>query len=630
MTKDPIVIDSPSEFHTFENGDSGVKIMFGKVFSLVGVVTFGLITFSSGASSQPALADSKVVFLKQGWSDEDRLLYYYTSQGTAVMPYGLFVNLEEANSTDLLRSDPIVGSLGLIPQSPDPKYNPDGLPIGISKAVVTDGRWKGEWVGITCAACHTGQVHYKGTTVRIDGGAARHFDFMRMIRGFADALTASVANQEKFDRLAARMKASAPDAKSDLRVQLESAAKGVNAYRTISALTPFDSGPGRVDCLGLIHNRVASDGMGITENWAAVLAPTKMPFLWNAPQSSWVQWSGVAPSPLSRNAGEALGVFIRMDLTSKTPELGLFDSTVDLKGQIAIEQVLRKLAPPKWPEDILGPIDRAKAAQGAKLFTENCAECHSVWPHRWSEPKLKGKRFIENAMVPQSVVGTDPMQFKAPQFNPYPASITGAIGAYLDAPYKGAALAPYGAISQTINKGVTGKALAKLKLTPDELEDASGYVIPNEKGPVQPAYKAGPRDGVWATPPFLHNGSVPSLYELLLPARERSKRFFIGRDFDPVKVGVDATGASGQFLFDTSLVGNSNAGHSFEAGPLTNGVIGRLLSEDERWALVEYLKSIPTEEAQVVPYGGPSNPISAWNDPSFFNVKHPGVYNGKY
>jgi len=589
-----------------------------------------LITSLAGVFPKAEAVEDKVVFLKQGWSDEDRLLYYYTSQGTAVMPYSLFVNLEEASGTDLVRSDRIVESLGLIPQAPDPKYNPDGLPVGITRAVVPDGRWKGEWVGITCAACHTDQLHYKGTTIRIDGGAGTHFDFMRLIRGFDDALAASVERPDKFDRLAVRMKATAPDAKAALRAQLEATADGVHRYRSTSALTPFDGGPGRVDCLGLIHNRVASDAMGITENWSAVLAPTKMPFVWNAPQSSWVQWTGVAANPLKRNSGEALGVFIKLDLTSKTPEEGLFDSTVDLKGQIAIEQVLRKLAPPKWPEAILGPIDKTKAAQGAQLFAENCSECHSVWPHRWSEPKLRGKRFIENALVPQSVVGTDPMQFYAPQFGAHPTSIAGSVGAYLDPPLKGAALAPYGAISQTVNLHVTGKALAKLQLTPDELEDASGYVTPNEKGPVQPVYKAGPRDGVWATPPFLHNGSVPSLYELLLPAHERSKTFYLGSDFDPVKVGVDTSGASGKFLFDTSLVGNSNAGHSFESGPQVKGVIGRLLTDDERWALIEYLKSIPTEDAQVTPYGGPANPVSAWNDQRFFNAKHPEVYNGKY
>ena len=123
--------------------------------------------------------------------------------------------------------------------------------------------------------------------------------------------------------------------------------------------------------------------------------------------------------------------------------------------------------------------------------------------------------------------------------------------------------------------------------------------------PPEGVYKAAPRDGVWATPPFMHNGSVPNLYEMLVPAKERTKKFYVGREFDPVKVGLDTSGASGKFLLDTELLGNSNAGHSFEDGPLGNGVIGPLLTEDERWALVEYLKSIPEEPGRVTPFGGP-------------------------
>lgn len=422
-----------------------------------------------------------------------------------------------------MRSDRVAASFGLIPQAPDPKYNPDGLPIGVTKAVINDGRWKGEWVGINCALCHTSELHFKGKTVRIDGGAGTHLDFMALIDSFDEALAASVAKPEKLDRLAARLKITDNSAKAELKKRLEGAAEVIHDYRSVTVLTSSSVGPGRFDCLGAIHNRVARNSMGIDENWKVSLAPAKLPFVWDAPQSSWVQWTGVASNPLTRNSGEALGVFIRMDLTSKTPEEGLFNSTLDLKGQIEIEQALRKLAPPKWPEEVFGPIDRAKAGQGGKLFVENCAECHSVWPHRWSEPKLKGKRFIENALVPLDVVGTDPMQFRAPQFDPDPSTITGSIGAYLAPPLANSNLAPYGAINRVVSAGVTGKALAKLGLTADEFEDATGYAPANDKGPPQPVYKAGPRDGVWATGPFLHNGSVPNLYELLLPLASAQK-----------------------------------------------------------------------------------------------------------
>jgi mono/diheme cytochrome c family protein len=122
-------------------------------------------------------------------------------------------------------------------------------------------------------------------------------------------------------------------------------------------------------------------------------------------------------------------------------------------------------------------------------------------------------------------------------------------------------------------------------------------------------YKPRPLEGVWATPPFLHNGSVHSIYQMLLPPEQRSKRFYVGRrDYDAkhlgfVSVPLDADEADG-FWLDTSKEGNHNTGHAFAATaaqmqaydtdatahPLPPGVIGPLLSDEERFALLEYLK----------------------------------------
>jgi hypothetical protein len=70
-------------------------------------------------------------------------------------------------------------------------------------------------------------------------------------------------------------------------------------------------------------------------------------------------------------------------------------------------------------------------------------------------------------------------------------------------------------------------------------------------------------------------------------------------------VGVDTTCGPGTFEMDTALLGNSNAGHSFQDSPRGDGVIGPLLSDEQRWALVEYLKSIPETPGRVTPFGGP-------------------------
>jgi hypothetical protein len=609
--------------------ESGSAVFTRQTALIVSVV---FLLWPHSLAAQTRDAPSETTFLDQGWSDEERLQYYFTSQGSAAIPYALYLHLEEAESQQLFRSDTISEKFGLIPHAPDPQYNPDGLPIGIAKHSVPDGRWQGDWVGVTCAVCHNSELRYQGATIRVDGGSNNRFEFSGYIGALRDALKASLDDGAKFQRLVDRMGLTDEATTARMREQLEIAAREVTYYVDVSAATPFSFGPGLMDPLTVIHNRVMANALGVPENTEPSLIPTKSPFLWNAPQSSWVQWTGFGLDPLHRNAGEALGAFVKIDLTSPSPEEGLFDSTLDLEGQFQIERLLRELAPPQWPEDVLGKIDRELADRGQDLYAANCAECHSVYPHRWSEPKLQGKRFIENAFVPFDIIGTDPMQATGPEFDPRPRYRPGNMAAYLREPYRDQPLVPQGIIFEAILENVVMKAVEELELTEAMMLDAMGYRERNEPGPVRPVYKAGPRDGIWATPPYLHNGSVPSLYDLLSPAAERPQTFYVGREFDPVRVGIDTSGISGDDLFDTRLIGNSNAGHSFQDGPRTKGVIGRLLSEDERWALIEYLKSIPTEPGRVTPYGGPEDPVSAWEDETFFHNRHGNtdVYDGGY
>ncbi|WP_433994183.1 hypothetical protein [Bradyrhizobium japonicum] len=111
-------------------------------------------------------------------------------------------------------------------------------------------------------------------------------------------------------------------------------------------------------------------------------------------------------------------------------------------------------------------------------------------------------------------------------------------------------------------------------------------------------------DGVWATAPYLHNGSVPPLRDMLVPHAKRPMSFCVGsRAFDPVNVGLATKAqssescAAGLTNFDVSLLGNSNRGHSFEGKEtdlrkLPPGIIGPELTDAERRALVEYLKTL--------------------------------------
>ncbi len=88
----------------------------------------------------------------------------------------------------------------------------------------------------------------------------------------------------------------------------------------------------------------------------------------------------------------------------------------------------------------------------------------------------------------------------------------------------------------------------------------------------------------------MHNGSVPNLYQLLLPADQRVKQFDLGSwEYDPKNVGyVMSSSTEDNFVFDTTTEGNSNAGHEYGTGYYDLPA----LTEQERWALVEYLKTI--------------------------------------
>ncbi|MDF5829444.1 hypothetical protein P4233_22730 [Pseudomonas aeruginosa] len=98
---------------------------------------------------------------------------------------------------------------------------------------------------------------------------------------------------------------------------------------------------------------------------------------------------------------------------------------------------------------------------------------------------------------------------------------------------------------------------------------------------------------------------MPNLFQLLSPAAERSPQFYVGT-FELIRNSLDsAPRNSRRLLLDTRLTGNRNSGHEFHDGCRQNGVIGRALSPEERWALVEYLKVL----------GAPRNSSAAWSRP---------------
>ena len=167
-------------------------------------------------------------------------------------------------------------------------------------------------------------------------------------------------------------------------------------------------------------------------------------------------------------------------------------------------------------------------------------------------------------------------------------------------------VAPAAKVLTAALEGVVGRAIKdpNLGLNPESLLEITGHRDLDNGDPpdaVLLGYKARPLNGVWATAPFLHNGSVPSLYQLLRPAKDRLQPFYVGsRDFDPKEVGFDTKKFEGGFLFRTHddagkpIPGNANSGHEGKLYTQTKGEDGifRDFTDDQRYAIVEYMKTL--------------------------------------
>jgi len=201
------------------------------------------------------------------------------------------------------------------------------------------------------------------------------------------------------------------------------------------------------------------------------------------------------------------------------------------------EQILawiETLRPPKYPF----PIDRELAAAGQGVFTEHCAECHGTYGEKWTYP---------GRTVPIEELGTDPVRL-----NSLSVAYRRKYGVSWLADYDRAQV----------------------------VEDPGGYVAP-------------PLDGIWATAPYFHNGSVPTLWHVLHADERPTVWRRTEEGYDRKRIGLEVTEmvelpatvttpAERRQYFDTRRPGKSAAGHRFPEE----------LTEAEKRAVLEYLKGL--------------------------------------
>lgn len=686
------------------------------------------------ASLPPPQEGMPTSWAEQGWTNDERHWYHHAHQGTNTfgIPFEWLMALEQPSlqlfgTPSKLMDQAYLARMGFIPSPTTVKtygsgesygyaasnipsqysgadYNLADLPVGFA----VGGEWvnmgtgdklplpgtgkNARSVGLTCAACHTGQLEYEGQRILIDGSQAMvSLDMFRETLGLAMAYTTYVPG--RFNRFAEAVLKEHNTAtnRKRLKQQFNRFVVGGKEKRklenTIAALS-VEEGFTRLDALNRIGNQVFAVQMKLPENFHPTSAPVSFPHIWNTSWFDWVQYNSSIQQPMVRNLGEALGVSAPVNLSHPGPTL--FASAVPIDEIHRMEQLLGGeehpldagkfggLASPQWEKiQPLPPLDKGLVAAGRRLYMGDpaasdeqyrrglCVRCHlpplkekQIFADTyWSSPtEINEKQYPYRylALRPQPVMkmGTDcataydmayrtvvtpttiPLKHAGTLINvtshppecqptpvpsPNPNSMNRtnfgvALGDIVESTkaywYDQEKIPPEERLALDGYRPNGIRATIEYRQTPEGYMPAN-YPSGSSSAVVEelPAYKPRPLNGVWATAPFLHNGSVPTLYLLLSTQEERNREaqtFYLGsRAFDPTYLGYAFRGSAGPvqpemqvlgdtqglFKLDTTIPGNRNTGHLFTDAEVP-GRIGPQLSHNERLALLEFIKSL--------------------------------------
>ncbi|MEE4277883.1 MAG: di-heme-cytochrome C peroxidase [Halieaceae bacterium] len=515
----------------------------------------------------------------QGLGEELSARWWFTGQGSQLIPYDWFLYLEQADSRELFRQPDNIRRYGYFyaPEGGDfvREINPDGLPVGFARSV--DPKDQQSWFGPTCSACHSNEITYQGRRMIIDGGPSQA-DFWQFVLDITEALVVTLEDDRKFADFAGQLGSDSPQA---LRLQMQKVAQRRVAFNERNAHRQrIRYGHGRVDAFGVIFNQVTSAAMQAPQNTRVPDAPVSYPFVWGTTQADRVQWNGVGDNtlsfvgPIARNFGEVMGVFGRVDIDPATKKV---DTSALYHETRVLEDVMEVLPPPRWPSSF-PPIDEAMCRKGAEVFKTHCHRCHGFLR------KENEFEHYRSTMVPLWEVGTD----HKTAVNAY-GKVSTAM--FEGEPWLGSGppLGPEANAFAVVGQVVIGSLdkylydIAANMLMPENMVGFLEHA--RDRGLLLSLpglhYKARPLNGIWATAPYLHNGSVPNLRQMLW-IEERQKRFTVGcTEFDPEVVGFVQTCENASIL-DTSVPGNTNVGH----------LKTQQLGEEQRRALLEFLKSL--------------------------------------
>lgn len=403
-------------------------------------------------------------------------------------------------------------------------------PIGMPVETVIVPR-----VGVNCALCHVGQVDLGGGRASrlLIGAPNTRFDLQRYLRFmFACARSDAFTNDNILALIQKQKPLNAFDRFLYGRMVIPQTRDAI--LKQAEALSFMnrspDWGPGRTD--GFNPAKVQVVGQPYDGSFGA----TDTPPLWNlrARAGMGLHWDAINTSEREIFLNSGIG-------NGATP------ATIDVENLDRMRRWLLDVQPPAYPY----PINPTLATRGRALYQIYCGDCHTIGGAR------------TGAAIDNAEVGTDPHRLGV-----WTAKANEGFSVYR----------PDGVLAWRRWLGPAMQA--------SPVRFANPYPWRYTHFRTTKGYAAVPLDGIWARAPYLHNGSVPTLWALLSPPDERPTSFYRGDvAYDDRDVGFESQGERARaagWLYDTRLPGNSAKGHAY----------GTTLSAEDRRAIVEYLKAL--------------------------------------
>ena len=305
--------------------------------------------------------------------------WYLTPQGSHLVDFDVFMSIPSVSDQALFSSRANLESYGFLYSD---YYGVEGLPIGMLKDTRGEGHTPlakhaqdltREYVGLTCAACHTGDLKYNGERFLIHAGQS-NLDYERFISDLEIAVSRAVQDP-KGTGYVARMAAKGVDEKNAAS-RLAAAKQRVDGLRERGQVPAGrESGPGRMDAVGRILNEVFGHQYGDANSNAPIQVPVSTPAVWNAARLQCVQTNCLTSNSLTRNVGEVLGVFGDSETYQDAAGRWRVRSTAKVKNLYELEEALDWVESPKWSSKL--PPPKGDLAEGAKAFATYCQRCHA-------------------------------------------------------------------------------------------------------------------------------------------------------------------------------------------------------------------------------------------------------------